>query len=297
MKIISLDKVPKTYERFIKDNDITDKDLQEADGVLAWPMQLTSDTISKLTNLKVIQTFSAGVDNLNFDLIPENVKVFSNAGAYSKPVAELAWALALSLAKNVGKRYRTMSYTFYRKNVLVLGAGGIGSEIARIAKRAFGCRVIGVSRSFKKPTYFDEKLSTRDLEAALRSADAIFSSLPLTKLTRGLLNATNLNLVKEHAIIVNVGRAEIFEEEDLYEFLKKRPDVRFGTDVFWRHDGAEDFDSKLWTLENFTGTLHTAGAWENDEVIQEAKTTACKNIINYFKKGRANNEVRREDYI
>ncbi len=96
---------------------------------------------------------------------------------------------------------------------------------------------------------------------------------------------------------MNVGRAEIFEEEDLYEFLKKRPDVRFGTDVFWRHDGEEDFSSKFWKLENFTGTLHTAGAWENEVVIQEAKALACRNIINYLKKGKAKNEVKREDYM
>lgn len=297
MRIVSLDKVPKEFERQIKDSDLTDNDLQEAEGLLAWPMQVTRDIAQKLRSLKVLQTFSAGVDSLEFGLLPENVKVFSNAGAYSKPVAELAWALALSLAKSVGKRQREMSYTFYGKNVLVLGAGGIGSEIARIAKKAFGCRVTGISRSFKKPSYFDERLGVQDLEKALPSADAVFSSLPLSKLTKGLLNSGNLSLIKERVIIVNVGRAEIFVEEDLYEFLKKRTDVRFGTDVFWRHEGAEDFSSKFWQLENFTGTLHTAGAWENEEIIMKAKAMACRNIIDYFKRGRAKNEVKREEYV
>ncbi|MFP3261785.1 MAG: NAD(P)-dependent oxidoreductase [Nitrososphaeria archaeon] len=297
MKIVSLDQIPAKFKKIIKDSDLSDKDLEEAEGLLAWPRQITAETALKLKNLKALQTFSAGVDDLNFSVLPKNIKIFSNAGAYSKPVAELAWALALSLAKNVGKKYRLKSYTLYNKKALVLGAGGIGSEIAKIAKKGFSCKVTGISRSFKNPSFFDTVLGVESLENELAKADIIFSSLPLNKLTKGLLNAKNLYKIKQCAIIVNVGRAEVFDEEDLFEFLKERKDVRFGTDVFWRHNGQEDFSSKFWQLDNFTGTPHTAGAWENEEVINKAKSIACKNIMDYFRKGNAKNEVKLEDYV
>ncbi|WP_243671613.1 hypothetical protein [Vulcanisaeta sp. JCM 16161] len=52
----------------------------------------------------MIQTFSAGVDHLPFTAIPDNVEIYSNAGAYSIPVAEHAWAMILTLAKGLHKR-------------------------------------------------------------------------------------------------------------------------------------------------------------------------------------------------
>ncbi|MFP3301825.1 MAG: hydroxyacid dehydrogenase, partial [Caldivirga sp.] len=60
--------------------------------------------IRAMPNLEVIQTFSAGVDHLPYAQIPINVRIFSNAGAYSLPVAEHAWSLILTLAKGVHSR-------------------------------------------------------------------------------------------------------------------------------------------------------------------------------------------------
>lgn len=300
MRIVSTEKVPEECRNVIdvKYDNLTDEDFKNAEILLTWPSRVNKELISKMPKLKVIQTFSAGVDDLDFSVIPPHVKVFSNAGAYSLSVAEHTWALILALAKGVGTRKRTIVYEITNKVLLILGAGGIGSEVARIGKTAFRNYVIGISRSFKKPEWFDEKHSMAMLREKIGEADIIVDTLPLNKETRGILNYDLLKNVKQRAIIVNVGRGETVDEEGIYRLLKERPDVRFGTDVFWRKNGREDFyNTKLWELENFIGTLHTAGAYGNDEVMKRAMFIACLNVKKYIDKGVADNEVRREDYV
>ncbi|MBP1357016.1 MAG: 3-phosphoglycerate dehydrogenase, partial [Sulfolobus sp.] len=211
--------------------------------------------------------------------------------------AEHTWALILSLAKGIGLRKRVESYQITGKTMLILGGGGIGSEVARIGKEAFDNFVIGLSRSFRKPEYFDVKDSLMKLREYIGKVDIIVDTLPLNKFTRNILNYDTLRLVKERVIIVNVGRGETIDEDGIYRLLVERPSVRFGTDVFWRRNGKEDFENKLWNLENFIGTLHTAGGYASQEVLDRAKEKACENVYKLLTTGDAENKVRKEDYI
>jgi len=104
--------------------------------------------------------------------------------------------------------------------------------------------------------------------------------------------------VKDKCIIVNVGRVETIVEEDIYRLLKEKPGVRFGTDVFWRVNGKENFSTtKLWELENFTGIPHIAGASANPSVLNNALTQACRNVYKIIYEGKGENKVRIEDYV
>lgn len=105
------------------------------------------------------------------------------------------------------------------------------------------------------------------LKEIVPRVDVIVDTLPLNNETRGVLNYEVLKNVKHGVIIVNVGRAETIVEDDIYRLLLERKDVRFGTDVFWRKNGKEEFNNnKLWELENFIGTPHIAGAGGNKKV-------------------------------
>ncbi len=297
MKIISLDKVPESCRPYVKFENLTEEDIESAEILLAWPGQLKPELLKSLKCLKAIQTFSAGVDGIDFSLIPDGVRVFSNAGAFSIPVAEQAWGLAIALAKGINLKRRTETYEVSGRKALVLGAGGIGSEIARIAKSGFNDYVIGLSRSFKEPGNFDAKLPISNLNEAIGIADLIFDALPLNRDTNGILNYSVLKNLKDKAILVNVGRGETVVEDDIYRILTERPGIRFGTDVFWHRDGTETFETRLWQLENFTGTLHTAGAYGNSDVMNRAKQLACDNAMRFAQGLSAHNEVKREDYV
>src|SRR5437870_12319052 len=129
--------------------------------VFSWPNQLTTDRLQKMTSLRFIQSILAGVNHIPFASINKNVIVSSNAGAYSDEVAEYAWALLLSAAKRVVELHvslreqkwtlkRTLDegseITILRERILgILGFGGIGSMVGRIAK-GFGIQVYAYSR-------------------------------------------------------------------------------------------------------------------------------------------------------
>ncbi len=301
MIIVSSDRLPERAKQVLKGYEIVEetasqKELEEAVALLTWPSK-ASKYLPYMKNLKVVQTFSAGVDDFPFQLLPKGVKLFSNAGAYSTSVAEHAFALILHLAKAVNVRERVEPIYLKGKTILILGGGGIGSEVARIAKYGFGMKVIGVSRSFKCPELFDERYGIEALDELLPKADVIVDALPLNKETKGILNYERFMRLKRGAIVVNVGRGETVDEEGVKRALKERRDIKFGTDVFWRRNGKEDFNSELWDYPNFAGTLHIAGGYGSREVLEEAMIRACENLVSYLKRGKAENEVRIEDYV
>ena len=95
----------------------------------------------------------------------------------------------------------------------------------------------------------------------LRKSDAVVIALPLSKLTVGLIGAPELAAMKRDAILVNVARAELVDEEALYEHLSKNEWFTYATDVWQIKRGRETYASKfpLLKLPNFIGTPHVAG--------------------------------------
>jgi D-3-phosphoglycerate dehydrogenase len=300
--ILSTNKLNDTCVNLLQEWDLKNgiydqNDISKAEVLITWPNVVEGLLGKGLKNLQVIQTLSAGVDDLPFNLLPENVKLFSNAGGYSQSVSEHAMALILSLAKNVNHRDRPDSYWIAGKTLVMLGGGGIGSTVAKMARSVFQCKIIGVSRSFKDPNQFDERVGIDQLDNAIASADYVVCALPLNKFTKNLLNYKSLSSAKNRCVIANVGRAEAINEADMIRILTERPDFRFATDVFWRTGYTENFDSKLWTLPNFMGTLHRAGASASQEVKDRAAEAAVRNLKAFLETGKARNVVDRNDYV
>lgn len=281
----------------LNNGDPDHANLEQVDVALVWPNLVEGLVRNGMRNVTTIQTLSAGVDDLPYNLIPEKVKIFSNAGGYSQSVSEHAIAMLLALSKNINRRDPQDSYGVEGTTLVILGGGGIGSNVARMARGGFGCKIIGVSRSFKNPDQFDERFGPESLENAVQMADLLVCALPLNKFTKNLLNEKILRKAKKRLVITNVGRAEAINEEDIYELLSNNPEIRFGTDVFWRTGYKENFDSKLWNLSNFMGTVHRAGAAASREVRDLAAEAAVKNLKSFLLTGSAENKVVRSDYV
>jgi len=297
MKVVSTEKLPEKLKTILIIDSPTSKDLEDADVLIGWPSRINL-VIEKCKNLKMIQTFSAGVDNLEFKLIPPHVKIFSNAGSYALPVAEHAWGLILAAAKGVNIKERLTAYQIYGRTLLVVGGGGIGTEVARLG-RSFKTFNVGISRSFKDITVFDKTDEITKVKEYVREADIIVDTLPLNLKTKGILNYDLLSGIKKNCIIVNVGRGETVDEDGMFKLLSERNDIRFATDVFWRDaEGKENFyTSKLWKLNNFFATFHTAGAYGNNEVMVNAMSIAIDNVRRFIEGEETRNEVKISDYI
>ncbi|MDE1853584.1 MAG: 3-phosphoglycerate dehydrogenase [Thaumarchaeota archaeon] len=282
------------YEVFESQAD--DQTLARCQALICWPSRVKADLLGKMKSLRIVQTMSAGVDGLDFASLPPDVQVFSNAGAFTESVAEHAWGLLLGAAKGVHLRNQKATPRRLRaKTLMVLGAGSIGSEVARLAK-SIGMKTIGISRSFRSPELFDERYPVSALAEKIPEADAVVMALPLTKGTMGLMNYEVLSRSKEDVVIVNLGRGESVTEEGLIRWLKERPESRFATDVFWRKGGRESFDTQAWDLPNFAGTLHVSGVPSGDD-LSGPKVAAAWNVKRYFESGSALNHIEIGEYV
>ncbi|HUI86766.1 MAG TPA: NAD(P)-dependent oxidoreductase [Nitrososphaerales archaeon] len=278
------------------EHDADDATLAKCDVLFTLPHRVTPDLMRRMPNLRAIQSYSAGVDGLDYAAVPKNVRIYSNSGGFTRPVAEQAWSLVLSLAKGANvRRKRVLPRLLRGKTLVVLGCGAIGSEVARIGREAFSMKTVGVSVTFTVPEAFDERRDPGSLAGAVAKADVIVDALPLNKDTVSILDYKVLKRMKAEAILVNVGRGETVDREGVTRLLRERPETRFGTDVFWRTGGKEDFETPLWDMENFAGTFHSA-VFGRDDALAEAEVMAAENIRRFLTIGDAMNRVDRGEY-
>jgi phosphoglycerate dehydrogenase-like enzyme len=193
-----------------------------------------------------------------------------NAGAaYAAAVATHAIALLLALqryiptalankTRHAWDRAFTLQLTMpAASTVIVIGLGPIGREIARLL-RAFGARVIGVTRRGLPDSAADEVVPASALRDVLPRADAIVIAAPYDETTRHLIGAGELAVCKKSAALVNVARGGIVEPRALEAALRSATIAGAGLDV----TDPEPLppNEPLWDAPNLIITPHCAGA-------------------------------------
>ena len=263
--------------------------------------------ISRLKNVRFIQLIYAGADNIPFSLIPEDILLASNVGAFAEPIAEHILALTLALAKNLDSKYKILcggrfDRSGYNRKLRegicgIIGLGGNGREIARIMQ-AVGMKVYGINRSGKTESPVDFVGNTRDMKKVLQAADVVVVTTPLTRETRNLLGKKELDWMKSDAILINVGRGDVIDQQALYEHLASNPDFRAGIDTWWSEPSSgEDFilEYPFCKLPNFIGSPHNA-----DNVpgaMPHATRLALENVKKFLLGEDIRGVLNREDYI
>jgi len=269
--------------------------------------ELGEKRLSSLKSLKFIQCVYSGVEHLPYEMIPENVLIAGNFGAYSVPIAEHVLGMILDLAKRLTVNHIKLSRGIYDRNtknkmlrgktVGILGFGGIGKETAKLLK-PFDVKILGINRTGKTDFNVDFIGTLEDLDFVLKESDILVISLPLTKRTKNLITRRELNLMKRDAILINVARAHIVNEKDLYDHLVENPNFQAGFDVWWREPfGGEEFSLNypFFELENFLGSPHNSNIVEG--MFEEALEVAVKNVLSFIRGEGVRNLVNREDYV
>lgn len=140
---------------------------------------------------------------------------------------------------------------------LVVGVGGIGSEVARLAS-AFGMRVIGVDeRRTEKPPGVAELHRAAALDGLLPQADFVILTVPHTPETEGFMNRARFQRMKRSAFFINIGRGMTTRLDDLVAALRAGEIAGAALDVFEQEPLAADHP--LWTMPGVMITPHTAG--------------------------------------
>ncbi len=186
-----------------------------------------------LPSLKLFQLTSAGFDNVPCEKFAEQGVAVANAGSvYSVPIAETVVYGILQMAKKIRKNPNNRHFKITRgyntiteikdKRILIMGAGNIGTAIAE-RLIPFGAVVDGYDPyCIDKPQY-KSILRTRDeLKANLYKYDYIVSTLPDNDETKRFIDKELFDAMSKNAVIVNVGRRAVFNEDDFYKALKSR---------------------------------------------------------------------------
>jgi phosphoglycerate dehydrogenase-like enzyme len=275
-----------------KDPDARSAMLLPAEAVITWvpSHELTTDDIKAMRNTRLIQLLSAGVDHLDFSALPPQAKVAGNVGAYAGPIAEHVVAMALALAKRLTVNHAKLAAgTFELAQTLrlrggtagILGYGGIGQASAALL-RAFGMRIHAINTSGRAGDA-DQAGTLADLDAMLASADVLVITLPLTSTTRGLIGARELALMKPNAVLVNVARGAIVDEDALFEHLEANPGFTAGIDTWWEEPGlGQPFQPRrpFLSLPNVLGSPHNSGVVAGMDVI--SVEFAARNVARYL---------------
>ncbi len=221
------------------------------------------------------------------------------------PAAELALALLLAAAKRVvpmdaalragdwRPRYgEDTSFTLDGRTVLVLGYGAIGRRVAASC-RGLGMSVLGVRRRVRSEdeTGPDEVRPMKDLDGLLPRAAALVVSVPLTDETKGLIDARRLALLPEGALVVNVARGRVIDEEALYEALASHHLGGAGIDVWYNYPQSEDERAAtspsslpFHQLDNVVMSPHRGGAFMADDT-ERRRAEALAVVLNAMVRG------------
>ncbi len=296
---------------FLDDASSREEVLVNADVLVSFffNREIQREEYELLKNLRLLQTISAGVDYLPFTELPSHIEIASNAGGWAYQIAEHSVAMAMALYKRLIPQHKRLSKGDFNRDAFILrnlagktfgvvGFGGIGKHTARLMK-SIGMNVYALNTSGKSNENIDKIGKMSDLEDLLSTSDVVLLSLPLTKHTRGLIGRKELQMMKRDAVIINVARAPLMDEEALYEHLAANPEFMAGLDVWWEEPSWSNSDFNInypfFDLDNFIGSPHNSNNVEG--AVEKAVDMAGKNVAAFLNGDRIAGKVNREDYI
>ena len=284
--------------------------LRAADVIIALSFsskEIDPAEISLFQNARFIQLIYAGADDIPFNLIPDKIVLASNVGAFADPIAEHVLALTLALAKQLipkntllqeGKFDRSGLNKEIRGRICgIIGFGGNGQAIAK-TMQAMGMQIYGINRSGKADTPIDFIGTVDALKTVLELSHVVVVTTPLTRTTRNLIAQKELAWMREDAILINVGRGDVINQQALYEHLKTHPEFQAGIDTWWSEPaGNEAFKlvHPFFDLPNIIGSPHIA-----DHVPRSmpfATKMAMENVKSFLLGNELRGVLNREDYL
>lgn len=224
--------------------------------------------INQCDQLRWIQMSWAGTDIYTArEGFPREVALTNASGCFHVVIPEYVIAVLLELCRNLNvyavqqkeKKWNPLGseILLYGKRALILGAGDIGTGVAE-RLRAFGVKIIGMRKTDRNyPDCYDGMITLDELDQELPKADMVIGCLPGTAETKGLLDLRRLCLMKPGALLVNVGRGNLINTEDLISVLEQNHLGGVALDVTDPEPLPEDHP--LWNMDRVIITPHIAG--------------------------------------
>ncbi len=258
---------------YTQERDLALVEARDADIALLGAF--AKEILETATSLKWAHIPWAGVDSLIDAIRRTPAIVTCGKGVFDAPMADHVFALLLTLTRQINTFLRYQIAGIWRretpnstltdlwgKTMGIVGLGSIGKEVARRAS-IFGMRVLAVKR---RPSAISEEpvdglfLSYEGLRLMLPECDVVVVTSALTPQTRYLIGKNELASMKRGAILINVARGSVVDEQALAEALISGHLAGVGLDVFENEPLSPN--SPLWHMPNVVITPHVGGLSE-----------------------------------
>ncbi|MBE6679777.1 MAG: hydroxyacid dehydrogenase [Ruminococcaceae bacterium] len=272
--------------------------IADADVIIINKIKINSESLRLAKRLKLVCIFATGYDNINIDDCREKGIAVCNVKGYSThSVAQLTVLMALNLIEKISdytefvkdgeytksgiaNRLIPINHELYGKTWGIVGAGAIGKQVAKVAN-AFGCNVL----AFKRTP--DETLNCVSLDTLLKESDIISLHTPLNEGTRGLIGERELGIMKKDAILINVARGAVTDENAVANAVLDGEIGAFATDVYSVEPfGADHPMAKIMHCKNVMLTPHMA--WGALEARVRCLDEIMQNIESFLSGGKRN---------
>lgn len=252
---------------------------------------LVNIDIDEYKNLKWIQLYMAGYDNVDVEKLKSKEIIVSHArDIFSITIAEDVISKILYFNRNMKEfteDYKQKKWSpiwkdkeIWHSTIGIIGAGSIGKEVAKRLQAFEPDKIIGYRRKNELVDGFDEMVcSDLGLKYLIESSDYLIIALPLTQRTRYLIDAEKLSWMKKDALLINIARGQIIVQDDLNSVLEKKAIRGAALDVTDPEPLPQS--SKLWTLDNCYISPHNASSSEH--MVQRLYELTLENLKRYKK--------------
>ncbi|HBA68487.1 MAG TPA: D-2-hydroxyacid dehydrogenase [Lachnospiraceae bacterium] len=275
--------------------------VKDADIVIANKVLLNRETLKTASSLKLICEFATGYDNVDLEYCNEKgIRVVNVVDYSTAAVAQHTFALCFYILEKLnhydnyvksGKyaaqdRFSNFDIPFTElegKVWGIVGMGNIGKRVAKIAE-AFGCKIIFYSASGNSTCTEYKRV---ELDTLLKEADFLSLHCPLSDRTRNLINLEALKKMKKTAILINVARGPVVNDEALYTALTENIIAGAGLDVTGTEPMRDSNPlSKIMDSNKLIITPHLA--WASIEARRRVVEETYKNIKAFYEGEKRN---------
>ena len=263
--------------------------VQDADGMIGAGRLLNQSNLARAKQLKIISSVSVGYDNYDVAYLNQkNIWLSHTPHVLTETTADLAFTLLMSAARKVpyldhwtktGEWKRTVSQAqfgqdIYGKTLGIIGLGNIGAAIARRGLHGFNMNILYHNRREKLEMAQPLNAQYCSLEQLLQQSDFVVVAVDLNAESKALLSTEQFHLMQSHAVLVNIARGSVIDEQALIQALKDRKFFAAGLDVYEKEPLQT---SELFQLDNVVTLPHVGSA--TAETRKKMAELAYRNLV------------------
>ena len=262
--------------------------LKDADAAIIGRDLVTQDTLNALPQLKMISKYGVGFDNLDLNSIKQRgIELAFTTGINKRSVAELTLSFMVGLCHNIfisaermkrGEWIREGGQDLSGKTIGIIGCGNVGKEVIKLLK-PFGCKILINDIEDRSEFCREQSAIESSFELLIKESDIVSLHVPLTNLTRDMINKNVLKDMKVNAFLVNTSRGPVVNSSHLHRALVSKQILGAALDVFCSEPPD---DIEFLQLPQLMVTPHIGG--NSREAVEAMGQAAIDNLIKYFNK-------------